>query len=217
MSWDDVPQWSTTVATAILQAVKEKDAFTFYHCCRVGRASRRLAQAMGLNEFEQAVLEYSGLFHDVGKVGIPDSVLLKPGKLDTPEVEIMKAHPLKSVQIIEPLAENTFFKQTLPGVKHHHEKIDGTGYPFGLEGDKIPLAARIIAVVDTFDAMSYTRPYRKGLPLDKVKQELIDYSGTQFDAYIVQIFLKALPFWLKDLQKESQEDELIVDKILKAA
>lgn len=214
MSWDDIPSWSADIAKAILLSVKEKDPHTFYHCLRVGRVSRQLAKAMGLNEFEQAVLEFSGMFHDVGKIGVPDSVLLKPGKLDPIEVEIMKSHPMKSSAIVEPLAKTAFFRFTLPGIRYHHEKIDGTGYPYGISGEKIPLPARVISVVDTFDAMSYARPYRKAQPLEKVQQELIDFSGTQFDPAIVRVFMQLLPH----LNSEKDEtEEIAIAKILKAA
>lgn len=214
MSWDDIPSWSADVAKSILLAVKEKDPHTFYHCLRVGRVSRQLAKAMGLNEFEQAVLEFSGMFHDVGKVGIPDQVLLKPGKLDQHEVELMKSHPMKSSAIIEPMSKTSFFRLMLPGIRYHHEKIDGTGYPFGVAGEKIPLPARVISVVDTFDAMSYSRPYRQALPLEKVQQELIDFSGTQFDAAIVRIFMQLIPHLNKE---EENKEEIAISKIFKVA
>jgi len=214
MSWDDIPSWSADIAKTILLSVKEKDPHTFYHCLRVGRVSRQLAKAMGLNEFEQAVLEFSGMFHDVGKIGVPDSVLLKPGKLDPAEVEIMKSHPMKSSAIVEPLSKATFFRLTLPGIRYHHERIDGLGYPYGISGEKIPLPARVISVVDTYDAMSYARPYRKAQPLEKVQQELIDFSGTQFDAAIVRVFMQLLPHLSRE---EDKNEEIAISKILKAA
>ncbi len=216
MAWDDIPSWATEVANSILQTVKEKDPFTFYHCLRVGRMSRKLAKALGLNEFEQGVLEFSGLFHDVGKVGIPDEILLKPSRLNRDEVEVMKAHPVKSAQIVEPLGHNPFFRFTLPGIRYHHEKIDGTGYPFGLVGERIPLPARLVAVVDTFDAMSNARPYRKPIPVEKVIQELKDFSGTQFDTHMVKVFLEALPHWQKEKEEEDKE-EVAISHILRAA
>lgn len=217
MAWENIPDWATAVASSILQSVKEKDPHTFYHCCRVGRGSRQLAKAAGLNEFEQAVLEYAGLFHDIGKVGIPDSILLKPGRLESQEIEVMKAHPVKSAAIIDPLTHNAFFRFLMPGVRYHHEKIDGTGYPFGLEGDKIPLPARVIAVVDTYDAMTNVRPYRKPLPKDKVLQELADFSGTQFDSQLVKIFVKMLPHLEKQDAEQVAKDEQVITRILKAA
>lgn len=216
MAWDDVPDWAKDVTASILQAVKEKDEHTFYHCCRVGRNAKKLAKAMGLNEFEQIVLEFSGLFHDVGKVGVPDSILLKQGRLNQDEVEVMKAHPLKSAQIIEPLATLPLFRFTLPGVRYHHERVDGRGYPLNLAGEKIPLFARIVAVVDCVDAMSHARSYRKALPQEKIIQELEDFSGLQFDSEIVKIYLQSSPHWQKE-QKEDENSEIIIRDLLKEA
>lgn len=217
VAWDDIPDWAMPVANSILQTVKEKDPHTFLHCCRVGRNARQLAKALGLNEFEQAVLEFSGLFHDIGKVGVPDSILLKPGRLEKDEIEIMKAHPIKSATIIEPLSNNPFFRFLLPGIRYHHEKIDGTGYPFGLVGERIPLPARVVAVVDTFDAMTNVRPYRKPLPKDKVLQELKDFSGTQFDIHMVKVFLQLLPHLERQDPLRRDQEEIAIARILRAA
>ncbi|MGE0527636.1 MAG: HD-GYP domain-containing protein, partial [Bdellovibrionales bacterium] len=120
----------------------------------MGRNSRRLAKAMGLNEFEQAVLEYAGLFHDIGKARIPKEVLTKPGRLDKNEIEVMKSHPMLSAQMIQHLDHIPFFRFMLPGVRYHHETIEGTGYPNSIRGESIPIFARVIAVVDSFDAMT---------------------------------------------------------------
>lgn len=215
MSSEQIPAWAADYARSLLLTVKHKDPHTFYHCCRVGRAARMLAKAMGLSEFEQHVLEYSGLFHDVGKVGIPDSILLKPGRLTSDEVSHMKRHADMSAEIIEPLSSIAFFRFLLPGVKFHHEKIDGSGYPNGLTDENIPLPARVIAVVDTVDAMLNTRPYRQGLPMDVVKKELIDYSGQQFDRSIVNIYLQAQKHWINT--EADPADEVVVAKVLKAA
>lgn len=208
MAWDDVPEWSDNVAKALLEAVKRKDEDTFFHCCRVGRTARWLGRAAGFNEFEQMVLEYSGLFHDIGKVGIPDSILSKPSKLDTEELEVIKSHPIKSADIIEPLAGTPFFRFLLAGIRHHHERIDGLGYPYGLSGEHIPIMARVISIVDTFDAMTTSRPYRKGLPVEVARKEILDHSGTQFDANLARIFLEAQPYW-KDIHNPKAEDEVI--------
>ncbi len=217
MAWDDIPEWAKDIAQSILLSVKAKDEFTFYHCCRVGRASRRLGKAMGLNEFDQSVLEFSGLFHDIGKVGVPDNILLKPGRLTGEEITVMKSHPELSAQIIEPLTHIPFFKFLMPGIRYHHEKFDGSGYPIGLAGEKIPLPARVIAVVDTVDAMANARPYRQALPMDKILRELQDYSGTQFDGNIVKIYLEARVQWEKEKEEEVQKNEIVVAKIIKAA
>lgn len=217
MAWDNIPDWALQVASSILVTVKEKDPHTFFHCCRVGRGSRQLAKAMGLNEFEQAVLEFSGLFHDIGKVGIPDNILLKPGRLDRDEIEVMKAHPLKSAAILEPLSDNAFFRFLMPGVRYHHEKVDGTGYPFKLSGERIPLPARVVAVVDTFDAMTNVRSYRKGLPRDKILQELKDFANRQFDAQVVKIFLESLPHFENTAPGEIEKEEQVIARLLKVA
>lgn len=215
VSWGVVPSWASFVAQSILNTVKVKDPFTFYHCARVGRGSRKLAQAMGLSEYDQVRLEFAGLFHDIGKVGIPDNILLKPGKLTNPEFETMKSHSLMSAAILEPLKEYEFFKSLLPGIRAHHERIDGRGYPYGLKGDQIPLSARIITVIDSVDAMMNTRPYRQGLDFAHVKNELLDFSGTQFDQSIVKVYLDAVRFW-NSLESQDPEDQ-VVHHILKSA
>lgn len=215
MSREEIPSWATEIAKVILEAVKAKDPYTFAHCCRVGRAARRLGKAMSLSDFELSVLEYAGLFHDIGKVGIPDGILLKPDKLTVPEIDVMKSHPLKSAAIIEPLAHIPFFRFLLPGIRSHHEKIDGSGYPHGIQGEKIPLTARVIAIVDTVDAMTNARPYRQAMGMDKVKKELVDFSGTQFDANMVKVYLEAFKHWASPDQAEV--DEQVVAQILKVA
>src|ERR1700759_1876118 len=103
MAWDDIPDFSLDVAKQLLQEVKKKDEFTFDHCCRVGRGSRKLAKAIGMNEYEQAIVEYSRLFHDIGKVQIPHEILVKPGRLDSKEIEIIKSHPSLSAEMIKHL------------------------------------------------------------------------------------------------------------------
>ena len=211
----DIPDWASEVATSILQTVLKKDPFTFYHCCRVGQAARKLGKAMNLREFELAILEYSGLFHDIGKVGLPDHILLKPGRLDENEHNMMKNHAEMSVDIIRPLTKHAFFRFLIPGIRYHHERFDGKGYPNGLMGEKIPWIARAVAVVDAVDAMMNTRPYRQGLSWDYVQKELIDYSGTQFDPKIVQVYLEAVKNGR--ISEQPATDEVVVAQILRAA
>jgi HD-GYP domain-containing protein (c-di-GMP phosphodiesterase class II) len=205
MSWGDIPDWAYSVAHSLLQAMRERDPYTYGHCRRVGRHARLLAQAAGLNEFEQRVIEFSSLFHDLGKMGIPDSVLLKAGRLTPEEESVMRDHPIKSAEIVQPLVSIPFFHAVQPGVLHHHERMDGLGYPFGKSGSEIPLAARIILIADTFDAMTTTRPYRKGLSHEIAYKELRVFSGRQFDPQLVEIFLKAHPLW-GDLEAEITEE-----------
>jgi HD-GYP domain-containing protein (c-di-GMP phosphodiesterase class II) len=195
MAGNEIPNWAMDVSTTLLQALKERDPYTYGHCRRVARNARLLAQAAGLDEYQQRIIEFSSLFHDLGKIGIPDSILLKPGRLTESEEAIMRAHPIKSVEILKPLERVPFFRSTLPGVRHHHERIDGAGYPDGIQGENIPLTARILLIADTFDAMTTTRPYRKGLDFDFAYKELKQFSGRQFDPQLVQVFLKAHPKW----------------------
>lgn len=217
MAWDDIPDWSLEVAEQLLAEVKEKDPFTFFHCCRVGRRSRKLAKALGLNEFEQSVIEYAGLFHDIGKAKIPTEILTKPGRLDSQEIEIIKSHPELSADMIKHLAHVPFFRFMLPGVRYHHEKIEGTGYPNALQGDSIPLFARVIAVVDSFDAMTHARPYRNPLPEEKAIKELKDFSGRQFDAKLVNYFLELIPHLKREDEKEEHQEEVVVSHLIKKA
>lgn len=215
MSKNEIPVWAADAATAILQTVLKKDPFTFHHCCRVGQAARRLGRELQMPEFELAILEYSGLFHDIGKIGVPDSVLLKPARLTDGENLVMKNHAEMSVEILRPLTKHAFFRFLIPGVRYHHERFDGQGYPVGLKGEKIPLIARALAVVDAVDAMMNTRPYRNAMTWDYVQKELLDYSGSQFDPHIVQVYLAAAQ---KGIFAETEgADEVVVPIIVKTA
>jgi HD-GYP domain-containing protein (c-di-GMP phosphodiesterase class II) len=205
MAWDDIPDWASSVASTLLEALKERDPYTYGHCCRVARNAKLFAQAAGLNEKEQRAVEFASLFHDLGKMGIPDSVLLKPGRLTEREQAIMRAHPVKSAEIIAPLSTIPFFGSIVPGVRHHHERMDGLGYPDRVKGEEIPLAARIILIVDTFDAMTTNRPYRKRLTHEIAYKELQLFSGRQFDPNLVKIFLQAHPTW-KEIEQEITEE-----------
>ena len=160
-----------------MEMVRVKDHATYEHCIRVSRGARLLARAAGLNELEQKTVEFAGLFHDIGKIGIPDSILNKPSRLTPDEMDIMKDHPEMSVQILEPLAHLDFYFRLIPGVRHHHEWYDGRGYPRGVKGDQIPLAARLVLIADTFDAITADRAYRKGRPAEAAYSELYDWAG----------------------------------------
>ena len=204
--WGDIPNWAEEVTQALMASLKLKDPETFYHCCRVGKMAGLLAQAAGLNEYEQKVAEFSGLFHDIGKISLPSHILHKAGSLNKSEYELVKEHPLKSAEILQPI-ENPFFKDLIPGVECHHERVDGRGYPFKLLGDEIPLMARLILIVDTCDAMSQSRSYREGLPMDIVYREIKKFSGQQFDSQLAKIFLEAHPHW----QKRNSDEDLLTE------
>lgn len=197
MKWGDIPEWIYPATRSIMEVVRINNEEVYQHCNRVGVAAGFLAKAAGLNEYEQKLAEFAGLFHDVGKVGIPDTILMKPGKLTNDEYSIMKKHPILSAQALVPLAKHSFVKELVEPVLHHHERLDGRGYPHGLRGDDIPLISRIILIVDTYDAMAHTRPYRKGLPVDVIYTELKTYAGTQFDSQLATIFMEAHRFQQK--------------------
>jgi HD-GYP domain-containing protein (c-di-GMP phosphodiesterase class II) len=213
--WGDIPDWAYSLAQSLLQALKERDPYTYGHCRRVARNARLLAEAAGLNEYEQRIVEFSSMFHDLGKMGIPDTILLKPGRLTPREEAIMRSHPSKSAEILNPLSNIPFFKALLPGVRHHHERIDGRGYPDGIGGERIPPIARIILIADTFDAMTTTRPYRKGGSYEFAFKELRQFAGRQFDPQLVEIFVRAFPTW-PSLEEEITE-EFVTNTFKRAA
>lgn len=193
--WGDIPTWAYSAVGSILESLKKVDPETLHHCLRVGEYSRLLARSAGLSEYQQKVAEFSGILHDVGKIGVSVDITHKPGKLTNEEYEIMKAHPEFSEEIIKPLATHEFFRQVLPAVRGHHERVDGKGYPDKLHGEDIPVISRVILIVDTLDAMGENRAYRKGLPIEVIYKELEKYAGTQFDASMVKIFLECHSHW----------------------
>ena len=173
---------------SIISSLEEKDGYTHGHSLRVAEYSLMLGKSIGLSEKELRELEIAALLHDIGKIGIPDSVLLKPAKLTVAEFEIMKSHPQRSGKILEQIAS---LRALIPAIRHHHERYDGLGYPDGLKGNEIPLYARIILIADTFDAMTSTRPYRLALDRETALRELQRCSGSQFDGYLVEKFIEA--------------------------
>lgn len=219
MSWNDIPDWASKVTKSILNSLKAKDSHTYFHCLRVGKTARLLGKSVGLSDYEQKVLEYSGIFHDIGKIAVPDDVLFKPARLTRDEYRMMKLHPLQSVEIINPLIDDPFFKDVAPAVELHHERLDGTGYPYGLEDKDIPLLTKIVSIVDSVDAMVSTRPYCKGMPMERVIGELRRCSGTQFDADLVKIYIEAYRHWSKEKAVDIRETDgvLVADTLLRAA
>ncbi len=176
-------------ARTILRALNAKDSYTFGHSMRVAYFSLVTGRELELNDEEIYELEMSALFHDIGKISTPDSVLNKPSRLSEEEFTIMKDHPVKSWEILKDFPG---FEKISLNAKLHHERFDGKGYPQGLKAEEIPLFARIILIADTFDAMTSTRPYRKGLPYEVAFEELVQFSGTQFDPKLVQLFIQGM-------------------------
>jgi putative nucleotidyltransferase with HDIG domain len=171
----------------LAEAIDAKDPYTRGHSERVGRMSLSIANHLDFAEGRLEVLEYGALLHDIGKIGIKDEVLHKPGPLSAGEYQYIQEHPLIGAKIVE---EIDFFKDKIPMIRHHHEHFDGSGYPDGLIGEAIPLEARIITVPDAFDAMASLRPHRKALPLQDILVELEKGKGRQFDPKILEIFLR---------------------------
>lgn len=210
--WGDLPPWAYSAVGSVLESLRKVDPETFHHCLRVGEYSRLLAKSAGLTEFQQKVAEFAGILHDVGKIGIHTSITHKPGKLTVAEYELMKDHAIFSEEIIQPLGIHEFFRQVIPAVRGHHERVDGKGYPDCLHGEDIPLISRVILIVDTLDAMGEDRAYRKGLPLDVIYKEIEKYAGTQFDAGFAKIFLESHKHWSKE-KKDSETVELLLKKV----
>ena len=169
--------------------VEAKDTYTRGHSDRVSEYSVLIGEKLGLPEDQIKTLRIGGLFHDIGKIGIPDSILLKPDKLSDDEYSQIKNHPSIGAHI---LGSAEIFKDIIPIVKHHHERYDGNGYPSRLKGEEIPYIARIAAVADTFDAMTSRRSYRGPIDIEHVKEEIKRCEGTQFDPQIAEVFLDIL-------------------------
>ncbi len=180
----------TYIATveALANAIEARDSYTRGHTERVYILSKILADELGWTEAELGDLKIGGILHDIGKIGVPDSILNKPGRLTAEEFEIMRTHPEKGARMIESIP---FLRPALPFIKYHHERHDGKGYPYGLKGDDIPLPGRLLAVVDTIDAVTSDRPYRKGRTLAEAMEEIKSYSGTQFNPEVVEACMRA--------------------------
>src|SRR5512137_465820 len=174
---------------ALASAVDAKDRYTARHSRVVTRLALLLADTIHLAGEERYVLELSAWMHDVGKIGVPDSILTKPGSLTEEEFTVMKAHPVKGGEIVGEIEE---LGRVADVIRHHHERVDGRGYPDGLRGTAIPLASRIILIADSFEAMVADRSYRRSLGREAAIRELQEHSGTQFDQSLTQAFIGAL-------------------------
>jgi len=182
----DLEEAYVSIVRVVAAAIDARDSYTHGHSARVSQLSLILGEAIGLSGEELDELEVACLFHDVGKIKTPDSILQKPGPLDSSEQEEMIRHVEYGASILERAPS---LRRYIPAVRHHHERQDGAGYPDALSGDDIPLFAAIIAVADTFDAMTSTRPYRKAFSEEKALQELVRVAGTQLRADLVTVFV----------------------------
>jgi len=183
---EQVTALRSSLICAFNQLLDLKDLNTGVHSTRLAEWGMRVGQELGLEEAELQNLEVAALLHDIGKVGIPDSILKKPGRLDPDEYALMKKHPEYGWAVLRMLPG---FERAALDILHHHENLDGKGYPAGLKGSEIPIVSRIVTVIDAFDAMVSSRPYRVGLPHEEAVRRLIESSGTQFDPAVVQCFI----------------------------
>jgi hypothetical protein len=195
-----VTRWATNQYTAqraahdatvraLIQAVEIKDLYTRGHSERVAEVSELIARRLGLDEDRIAILSYAAILHDVGKLGVPTRLLQKDGRLDPMELAAIKVHPARGVEVVRDIA---FLDEAYTAILHHHERMDGRGYPAGLAGENIPPFARIIAVADAFDSMTSTRSYRPARPVPEAMVELRNCAGSQFDPVMVDAIEAAL-------------------------
>jgi len=176
--------------TALAAAVEAKDPFTERHSTNVSRYAERLARTFGLSSRQMATLRTASVLHDIGKIGVPDAVLTKPGSLTPDEFRVIKQHPVTGAAILQSAA---WLQRELPLVLHHHEWYDGSGYPAGLRADEIPLGARILQAADSIDAMLSRRSYKRGYTVAQVITELEKGRGKQFDPTVVDVAVS----WLR--------------------
>lgn len=177
------------VLERLARAAEFRDDETGHHTRRVGRIAGCLAEAIGVDRTDVELITRAAPLHDVGKIGVPDQILLKPGKLSPDEFEVMKRHSSIGATILAG-GRSAVIRIAAEIAHHHHERWDGGGYPAGLTGDSIPLSARIVALADVFDALSHSRPYRPAWPLQEVLAEIREKAGTQFDAHLVEAFMR---------------------------
>jgi HD-GYP domain-containing protein (c-di-GMP phosphodiesterase class II) len=196
MLYEDMHGLMMGLLHSLTSAVDAKDAYTHGHSERVAALGRHLTLEAGLGEAQAERVYLAGLLHDVGKIGVPESVLHKTGRLTAEEFEQMKKHPQIGARI---LADVKQVRDLIPGVLHHHERYDGHGYPHGLSGENIPLMGRLICLADCFDAMTSNRTYRKAMPLEVALTEIRRCGGTQFDPGLTEVFLRIGPEKLREL------------------
>jgi len=186
MLYEDMQEMFMGTLHALISSIDAKDTYTCGHSERVALLSRQLALAAGIDEETAERIYLAGLVHDVGKIGVPESVLCKPGRLTRTEFELIKLHPEIGAKILKDIRQ---MKDLLPGVLHHHERYDGKGYPHGLAGEDIPLFGQVICLADSFDAMSTNRTYRAAMPREEVLEEMRRCAGTQFEAKLASVFV----------------------------
>ena len=190
----DLERLLINVVKSLVYAIEAKDVYTRGHSERVSQHCMRLAAHLGMNDKEKKVLQLAALLHDIGKIGTPEQILQKPGSLDDKEMNCIREHPQKGYNILKPLEK---LSDSLPGILHHHERYDGQGYPAGLKGEEIPFQARLIAVADTYDALTTDRAYRFARSPREALAILEKAAVTQLDPYYVAVFKEIITRELK--------------------
>ena len=186
--YNDLEGFVINVIKSLVNAIEAKDTYTSGHSERVSQSSMLIAEQLGLDDDQMDVLKWASILHDVGKIGIPEAILNKPDRLNDEEYEVIRGHPMKGYHILLPIDQ---LKESLPGIRYHHERYDGTGYPEKLAGEQIPLISRIVSVADTYDAISSSRAYRSARPQQEAFDIVLESAGTQLDPQVVEAFEKA--------------------------
>ena len=187
--YHDLERFVINVVRSLVYAIEAKDVYTRGHSERVNRYSMMMSERLNMEEQEKNALHWASILHDIGKIGIPESILNKPDRLTDEEYNVIKSHPKKGYEILEPIEQ---VQSSLPGILHHHERYDGRGYPQGLKGEEIPLIGRIIAVADTFDAITSSRAYRAARPPEKALAIIEEVAGSQLDSHLAEVFKEAV-------------------------
>jgi len=195
---------------ALRLTVDARDEYTCGHSDRVAYYSRKVGEGFGLSTDELDLLSAAGIFHDIGKIGTSDDILKKSNELTASEYDVIKQHPLKGAHILSALS---MFQNVVPLVRYHHEWIDGSGYPEGLKGDEIPFLARILTVADAFDAMTSNRRYRSKLDVEHAKEQLLNGAGIQFDAEVIDVFIRVIIDHADEVMKEIETTHINLKKM----
>jgi HD-GYP domain-containing protein (c-di-GMP phosphodiesterase class II) len=192
--YHDLEKFVINMVKSLVFAIEAKDVYTRGHSERVNRYAMLIAERLQLDKTQQDILNWASILHDIGKIGVPESILNKPGRLNEEEFDVIKRHSKKGHDILEPLEQ---LASCLPSILHHHERLDGKGYPHGLKGEEIPFLARIIAVADTFDAITSNRAYRSAKAAEKALAIVEEVAGTQLDPVVVEAFKEVYDTTLK--------------------